>query len=199
MGYYLNPDKGNFKLALNSEIYVDKTGLIAATNKLINTQQRYVCVSRPRRFGKSIAMSMLANYYDCEGDPSELFRPFEIFNDPGYEAHQGKYEVISIDIQRFLSEAGGSVEKMVKIIRASLGKELREKFGVAGTKLEKLMEGIHQNQGRSFVVLIDEWDCIFRVKKDAKKEQDIFLDFLRSWFKDRSFIALAYMTGILPI
>jgi hypothetical protein len=199
MGFYLNPDKGNFVQAINSEIYVDKTGLLIATNKLINTLQKYVCVSRPRRFGKSIAMSMLATYYDSEGDSSEIFSPFEIYKSPDYETHQGKYEVIAIDIQRFLSKAGGNVTEMVRIIRTDLVKELRKKFDAGAGELEEVMEDIYQKQDKSFVVLIDEWDCIFRVKKDATEEQKTYLDFLRSWFKDRSYIAIAYMTGILPI
>ncbi len=62
MGIYLNPDNIDFKEALNSEIYVDKTGLIALTNKVIRTEQKYVCVSRPRRFGKSVTANMLTAY-----------------------------------------------------------------------------------------------------------------------------------------
>lgn len=63
MGIYLNPGNEGFLEAVSSKIYVDKTGLIKYTNELMNTEQKYICVSRPRRFGKSMALKMLAAYY----------------------------------------------------------------------------------------------------------------------------------------
>ena len=78
MGYYLNPTTKGFQDSLNSEIYIDKTGLIEKLNRLINTEQRYVCVSRPRRFGKSMAIKMLSAYYNAESDADELFKDFKI-------------------------------------------------------------------------------------------------------------------------
>lgn len=68
MGNYLNPDISNFLKVVNSDIYVDKTGLIEYTNKNMNTVQGYLCISRPRRFGKSITANMLAAYYGCDYD-----------------------------------------------------------------------------------------------------------------------------------
>ena len=59
MGRYLNPGMESFEKSVNSEIYVDKTGLVGYTNRVMNTVQGYVCVSRPRRFGKSMAANML--------------------------------------------------------------------------------------------------------------------------------------------
>ncbi|MDR1728947.1 MAG: AAA family ATPase, partial [Acidobacteriota bacterium] len=78
MGLYLDPGSGKFREAVNSEIYVDKTGLIAYANSVVQTRQKYLCVSRPRRFGKSMAAGMLAAYYDRSVDSSEMFAPFEI-------------------------------------------------------------------------------------------------------------------------
>ncbi|MDR1727224.1 MAG: AAA family ATPase, partial [Acidobacteriota bacterium] len=78
MGLYLNPGNGKFRLAVNSKIYVDKTGLIAYANSVLGTEDRFICVSRPRRFGKSMAAGMLAAYYDRSVDSSEMFAPFEI-------------------------------------------------------------------------------------------------------------------------
>lgn len=78
MGIYLNPDNDGFLTAISSEIYVDKTELIAYTNKCINTEQKYICVSRPRRFGKSMALNMLAAYYSCGCTSEELFTDLKI-------------------------------------------------------------------------------------------------------------------------
>ena len=87
MGIYLNPDNKSFWESTRSLIYVDKTGLIACTNRYMNTEQKYICVSRPRRFGISMALKMLSAYYSCGCDSRELFRGREIENDPSFEEH----------------------------------------------------------------------------------------------------------------
>lgn len=77
MGIYLNPKGIDFQEALNSEIYIDKSGLIEYTNKVLRTKQKYICVSRPRRFGKSMAAEMLLSYYSCGCDSKEIFSKTE--------------------------------------------------------------------------------------------------------------------------
>ena len=74
MGTYLNPGDGLFKIALNSQIFVDKSRLLEVTNRCVGTMQRFVCVSRPRRFGKSMAANMLAAYYDRSENTEDLFQ-----------------------------------------------------------------------------------------------------------------------------
>ena len=106
MGIYLNPGSKGFKESIHSAIYVDKTGLIAKTNQVINTRQKYLCVSRPRRFGKSMAADMLAAYYGCGEDARELFEPFAVSNSPMYWEHLNRYDVIKINMQEFLSSPG---------------------------------------------------------------------------------------------
>ena len=91
MGRFLNPDYSAFETALNSEIYIDKTGLLAYTNKVINTKQAFICNSRPRRFGKSMAANMLAAYYDTAEDTSELFDNLFIQNCPSYQKHKNNH------------------------------------------------------------------------------------------------------------
>ena len=87
MGVYLNPGNDGFWKAVRSKIYVDKTGLIAYTNELINTEQQFICVSRPRRFGKSMALKMLAAYYSCGCDSTDLFRGRRIEQYESYQEH----------------------------------------------------------------------------------------------------------------
>ncbi len=102
MGIYLNPGNDGFRRAVRSEIYVDKTGLIAWTNKYLDTEQQYICVSRPRRFGKSMALNMLAAYYSCGSDSRELFTGRNIESDPTYEEYLNRYNVIFLNMQQFL-------------------------------------------------------------------------------------------------
>ena len=94
MGSYLNPGSKGFQESLNSEIYVDKSGLIEKTNAVINTRQKFICVSRPRRFGKSMAADMLAAYYDRGEDAAPLFDPLKISKEP-VRCPQGQYTGIS--------------------------------------------------------------------------------------------------------
>lgn len=94
MGVYLNPRHKGFQRNLNSAIYVDKTGLLEQTNCVLETQQKFLCVSRPRRFGKSMAADMLAAYYSCGEDSSELFDRLQISRSASYRKNLNRYDVI---------------------------------------------------------------------------------------------------------
>lgn len=107
MGIYLNPGSDGFEESIRSEIYVDKTGLIACTNGLINTKEKFVCVSRPRRFGKSMALEMLAAYYSRDCDSGDLFSGLKIAQDASFEEHLNRYNVIYLNMQEFLIGARG--------------------------------------------------------------------------------------------
>lgn len=202
MGSYLNPGSELFAEALRSEIYVDKTGLIACTNKVLGTMQKYVCVSRPRRFGKSLAAQMLAAYYGCGMDSGELFQGLEIAGHPSFEEHRNQYHVLFLNIQDFLSRAGNAKDT-VSCFQEIVVRELREQFPElireSENYLATALEQIYGETKRGFVIIIDEWDCIFRVSKDDKETQKVYLDFLRALLKDRAYVRLAYMTGILPV
>ncbi len=118
MGNYLNPGNENFYKAINSEIYVDKTGLIKYTNKVLNTQQQYVCVSRPRRFGKSMAANMLSAYYSRGCASEQLFSEYEIEKDRDFKKYLNRYDAISINMQEFLSRTH-DVAQMLELLKKS--------------------------------------------------------------------------------
>ncbi len=202
MGVYLNPGTAGFRTSLNSQIYVDKSGLIEKTNALIGTQQKFVCVSRPRRFGKSMAAEMLAAYYDRSADASELFEGLKIAKAGSYSKHLNKYDVIKVNMQEFLSIAG-NIDEMLKKIKSYVIFDLLEEYENVKFRdeenLYQVMKDIFAKTKIPFVILIDEWDCIFREYKNDLEAQKKYLDFIRSWLKDQSYVALAYMTGILPI
>ena len=201
MGIYLNPGNDLFKKTVNSKIYVDKTMLIEFTNSVLNTEQQEICVSRPRRFGKSIAESMLAAYYSKGCDSKELFSKFKIAEISDFEKHLNQYNVIHVDIQKFLGRTE-SIQEMLKFLQKRVLKELKHTFPSVDseecsliTALEDLYGEIHEK----FIFIIDEWDCIFRVYKDDQQSQKSYLDFLHGLLKNQPFVALVYMTGILPI
>lgn len=97
MGIYLNPGNIDFQEALNSKIYVDKTELMKYTNDVIRTEDKYVCVSRPRRFGKSMAADMLVAYYSRGCNSKEMFSGYKIADDLSFKKHLNKYNVIHIN------------------------------------------------------------------------------------------------------
>ena len=200
MGNYLNPGSALFRYSLQSEIYVDKSGLIEKTNRRINTEQRYICVSRPRRFGKSMAANMLAAYYGREENTEELFEQLCISKENSYKEHLNHYDVIRINMQEFLS-LSRSVEEMLDMLQTRLLRELKKIYPeyIDSELLVFAMQDVYAETKCQFVILLDEWDCMFREYKEDIEAQKKYLDFLRMWLKDKEYVALAYMTGILPI
>ena len=202
MGSYLNPGSASFRNSLRSKIYVDKSELIARTNELICTEQRYVCVSHPRRFGKSMAANMLASYYEKEENSDDLFGGLRISRAITYRDHLNQYDVIKINMQEFLSVTN-SVDEMLGRLKRYLLFDLLDAYGNLHFRdsedLIQVMKDIFAKTKCPFVILIDEWDCLFREYKKDREAQKKYLDFLRVWLKDQDYVALAYMTGILPI
>ena len=211
MGVYLNPGKTNYQMAVNSEIYIDKTEMIGYLNGLVNTQQRYVSVSRPRRFGKTMAADMICAYYDREADCRALFEKKKIAacapiakqeQEITWDAYLGKFDVIHLVMTDFMEDVA-SVQEMLQYLTEEVTEELMEaypdlRFGNR-INLRTVMNKIYGKTKRQFIIVIDEWDAVFRVWKDDTEGQTQYLDFLRDWLKDKPYVALAYMTGILPI
>lgn len=127
MGSYLNPGSKGFRESLNSAIYIDKSELIEKTNLFINTRQKFLCVNRPRRFGKSMAADMLAAYYERCEDSSELFANLKISQMKSYKKHLNQYDVIKINMQEFLSMTH-SVDEMLSMLKKYLIFDLAEYF-----------------------------------------------------------------------
>ena len=201
MGIYLNPGNRGFWQAVRSKIYVDKSGLISYTNQLINTEEQFLCVSRPRRFGKSMALKMLAAYYSRGCDSSHLFKGLNIENDPAFREHLNQYDVICLNMQQFFIRAQG--QDPTRYLEQAVMEELREEYGELlperTTVLAEALERIYAKTDKQFIFLIDEWDCVMRERKEAEDLQRHYLDFLRDLLKDQPYVELAYMTGVLPV
>ena len=205
MGMFLNPDNSAFKMAVDSEIYVDKTGIIDYTNKVICTNLAFICNSRPRRFGKSITADMLAAYYSKGCDSAGMFAGFEIAGKDSFGKYLNKYDVIHFDVQWCMSEAG-SPEETVNYINRNIIKEFVEIYSDIDFSECKTLAGalatVNKILGYRFVVIIDEWDVLIRDEANNKAVQEEYINFLRGLFKGTEpmkYIALAYLTGILPI
>jgi hypothetical protein len=205
MGIYVNPGKENFEVAVRSQIYVDKTGLLEYTNSILGTEQRCMCVSRPRRFGKSMAANMMMAYYSKGADSAELFGGLQIRTAADYEEHLNAHNVIYLDVASFLVKER-DVSLVVDSMQLRVIEELRSLYPDAVRAKEDVLvdalADVNQKTGEKFIVIIDEWDAIFREKKTDQKLQEQYVNFLRGMFKSgqsAAFIELAYLTGILPI
>lgn len=202
MGILLNPSNTDFTKAVNSMIYVDKSELMCYTNSVVNTEQRFICVSRPRRFGKSMAANMLTAYYSRGCDSRELFSSYKIAKNDSFEKHLNKYNVIHINMVQYLDEAK-NVEDMLKYIEEDIIGDITDEFPdlkmPRRVTLTNVLDKTFSQFGIPFVFVIDEWDCVFRKNKIRADSHTLYLDFLRNLLKDQSYVALAYMTGILPI
>lgn len=207
MGKYLNPGNEGFA-RIRQGTYVDKTGLIGEINRRIGTAENLVCVSRPRRFGKSYAAQVLSSYYDCTCDSHRLFDDCEIAKTAGYEAHINAYHVLYLDIAGFLSDLSrqnlplsGVTARILDAVRAEVVRAC-PKLDAIGDASDCLLAYVRE-ENRKVVFILDEWDAVIREARQEEATQKAYLNLLRSWFKNGNFtpyvVAAAYMTGILPI
>ncbi|MBR4213915.1 MAG: AAA family ATPase [Bacteroidales bacterium] len=198
MGQFI--DNGNFAFQrIKNSDFVDKSGLLNILNKNLDTESSFMCISRPRRFGKSVAAKMAYAYYDRKSDSKELFNGLEITKSPDYEKHLNKYPTIFIDWNTF---ANIPVNDVLKVAQQRIVADLKKSYTFLEEQndLYVALAEINEKTGDRFVLIIDEWDMLVRdVEKDV---QDAYVDFLRSMFKSynaSNIFRLVYMTGILPI
>ena len=163
MGIYLNPDNTDFQEAINSPIYVDKTMLIAHTNSVIRTEQKNICVSRPRRFGKSIAANMLTAYYSRGCDSAEMFATYKIAEDASFQKHLNQYNVIRINMANFMSR-GNDMPQILDYLCKRLLHEIRKENGDVDcfdwNDLFSVLDEVFAAKRIPFVFIIDEWDYL---------------------------------------
>ena len=204
MGIYLNPGNENFKDITLSEIYVDKTGMLEVTNRFMDRKNKYICISRPRRFGKTIAGNMLCAYYSKGCDSKDLFSGYKISKNPCFDEKLNKYNVIKLDMN---SEYQNTLNKdnLITELTSEIKEEFRETFPDIrfrdGDSLARCILRVYKATGETFIIIMDEYDVLVR-EQVSQKLFDRYLSFLNGLFKSdtlRPAISLAYLTGILPV
>jgi hypothetical protein len=206
MGNYLNIGNEGFGYIRKGK-YVDKSQLISVINSTLGTPQMLTCVSRPRRFGKSFAAKMLSAYYDRSCDSRMLFEDLKIAKEPSFEENLNRYDVIYLDMTWFITDLANRKESMrdiLTLLQTDVISELSEAYPDVEKEitLPRMLLAIANAKGNKFIVIIDEWDALFREAKDDTKLQKDYIQLLRSLFKSPmtdKMIAGAYITGILPI
>ena len=203
MGTYINIGNPGFQSVRNGE-YIDKSGLIAIINHTLFTEHRFSCVSRARRFGKSLAAKMLCAYYDHSCDSRHLFDDLAIAQDPSFKRHLNKYPVIYLDITDFTTRFRDDtiVKRMDAILRSDLHETYPDVPLREDDDLMAYLVRVVAVTKEPFIFIIDEWDAICREFKTGTTAMDQYVDWLRRMFKGAmspQVFAGVYMTGILPI
>ena len=201
MGIYFNPTNESFTQAKNSMIYVDKTELLEQLNLRLSTENKCIAVSHARRFGKSHAAGMIDAYYSLGCYSSNLFDNTKIAANADYKKYMNKYNVIHLDISSFWDDFKDNlVEKIKEYIIDDFKKSFNDEIDYS-KKFSVILMSVYQKTTIPFVIIIDEWDCVIR-NSDDKELVHSYLQFLHSLFKSeesKAFLALGYITGILPI
>ena len=205
MALYLNRNNAKFASCKNDDIFVDKSLLIEEINTRFGKEsKKFMCVTRPRRFGKTLALSMLNAYYSKGCDSRELFKGLKISENPSFESHLNKHNVLWVDmaeIYSYLDDPRDFLRKLNAEVTAELAKSYPG-IDMAGLKLGEAIRLINSETGDTFIFLIDEWDVVYREQENNRELCDEFTMFLRSLFKSSrssDCFDLVYMTGILPI
>ena len=186
-----------YKELLNSEFFVDKSDIIAKISKRIRTNTKYICVTKPRRFGKTSVLNMLGAYYCRAYDSKALFDGLKINKSNTYMAHLNQYNIINLCLND-LPDAGTAYEDYINLIKESIIDDIKEAYPeLKDRKFRKVSELLTATQDE-FIFIIDEWDYIFSHELYPEHHGD-FLEFLRNLLKDKPYVALVYMTGVLPI
>lgn len=199
MAIYLNTNKPleNYIELYNEEYFVDKSEIISSINKKISSKSKYICITRPRRFGKTSIINMLGAYYTKDVNSKEIFDNLKVRNSKSYLENLNKYNVISISLNK-ISDKGNTYNDYMEMIKTSLIDDIVEKYPQINPKKYFTISDMLNDSNDKFIFIIDEWDYIFNNNLFEDNQND-FLEFLRNLLKDRSYVALAYMTGVLPI
>ena len=205
MGIYVNSKNAYalYKKETAKPYFVDKTVLLKELFPLVEEGSHYLCITRPRRFGKTVMANMVASFFSKGHRANDVFQNLQIYQDKDYEKYLNKYTVIHIMFND-LPRNCNSYKQYIDRIEETLIKDLKKEYpdmpiDDQNAVWDTLLEIYAEKQDINIVFVFDEWDFIFHQKFVTEDDKLSYLQFLRNLLKDRPYIALVYMTGILPI
>ncbi len=198
--YYLNVKTPLvlFEKAVNSKIYVDKSRMLEKLSARIGTGNQYVCVTRPRRFGKTVNANMVGAYFAKGLNASSVFEPLAIAKTRDYQKHLNRHNVIYIDCSR-MPDICQSYETYIRGILDGLKADLIEAYPKLAGKEYSMISRMFMDAEESFIFVLDEWDAVLGKEFMTQNTKAAYLDFLKGLLKDQPYVDLVYMTGVLPI
>ena len=205
MGIYVNPGNRLFSCDIDSDLYVDKSLMICELNNHINKTHRFLCMSRARRFGKTMMASLMTAYYSKGCDSRQLFEKLKLSKQEGWDKYLNKFNVIRIDLNGWYSKTKDKSQTIDRL-QAGIVKELRKEFPFVEIPTDAVIADaislIFEALGETFVIIIDEYDVLIRDKSVAESLRKEYIEFLNSLFKSsdtQEAISLAYLTGIMVL
>ncbi|MEY8517382.1 AAA family ATPase [Lachnospiraceae bacterium 29-84] len=204
MGMYLNSrvPQESFQAVRSGRYFVDKSKLLRELIPAVGTEERFFCITRPRRFGKSVAANMVAAFFGNSGDGKHLFQGLEIEGCEGYQAHFMQHDVVFIDFSRIPRNCASYAQYMERI-QDGLNDDFIQAYPEAGLDRSSAvwdnLQAIFERDRKKFFFVIDEWDAPFHLDFVTERDKKDYLMFLRSLLKGQAYVELAYMTGVLPI
>lgn len=205
MGVYLNNTSSYeaYRKVKNSPYFVDKTHILTKIIPRIETSENCLCITRPRRFGKSVIANMMAAFFSKGCNAEELFNGSQISLCDNYKSQMNQYNVISLSLNRIPNNCT-SYRQYIERIESRLKRDLIHSFPAADIceqdALWDILTDIYaQENSAKFIFILDEWDYIFHRDFVTEEDKASYIDFLSNLLKDQPYVSLAYMTGILPI
>lgn len=191
-----------YKAAKTGKYFVDKSNLIEDLIPAFGTENRFYCITRPRRFGKSVMANMIGSFLGKAADAESLFHDLAIMQNPKYALHLNKYNILFIDFSRMPRDSN-NYALYIDRIQNGINLDLKEAYpqaelDMSGAVWDNLLN-VFQCTGDKFIFIIDEWDAIFHKSFITPAEQEKYLEFLKNLLKGQVYVEFAYMTGILPI
>ena len=203
MGMFLNSriPFESYRLVKRDAYFVDKTSLIEELFPFLEVEKRFICITRPRRFGKSVMASMIGAFFGKAANAGSLFDTLKIASSEGYKTHLNQHHVVYIDFSRMPQDCN-TYPAYIERISNGLKRDLKEEYpdiGCNDMDLWDMFQTVFDKTGQNFIFVMDEWDAIFHKEFILEKDKRSYLEFLRNLLKGQAYVELAYMTGILPI
>lgn len=187
-----------FQKVRENKIYADKSLLIEKVSQQMENGNGYLCITRPRRFGKSVNANMLGAYYTKGFDSGELFENLKIAETENYRKHLNRHHVVFIDFSR-MPDLCRNYEDYILDIISGIREDLQNAYPFLKEKQYTRISKMFEDSGDAFIFILDEWDSVFYKKFMTEEDKSLYLEFLKNLLKDQPYVELAYMTGVLPI
>ncbi len=205
MGRYLNsrvPFEVYREIA-GTRFFVDKSLILEEILSAVEVDgQKYLCITRPRRFGKSIMACMVAAFLGKAVDAEKLFGRLFITENENYKAYLNKYNVLYIDFSEVPRDCT-SYRQYIARIQDGINNDLARAYDDLHIDAKKatwdILTDIFQKKSEKFIFVMDEWDAMFHMSFITQEDKEAYLLFLKSLLKGKAYVELAYMTGVLPI
>lgn len=204
MGTYLNSITPYtlYKSESLSPYFVDKTLMLRELFPYVSAGNRHICITRPRRFGKTIMANMISSFFQKASDSSDVFDSLAISQVDDYRRYKNQYNVIRIDFSKMPRNCD-SYTQYIERIEALLIEDVKEAFPQVkineADAVGDILESVFVQCGEKFIFVLDEWDFIFHRDFINEIDKEKYVAFLSNLLKDRPYVVLSYMTGILPI